>query len=147
MSEPTTLEKIALILALSIGGCATVPPAQPAFYDNPGLHMSHDTSVSMNWLAIAGAVTIAFGVAAFMQGQKAASSILAAGITLLAIGIIVTQALAILTEYRQVFLGLLILLGIVAFFVHGRAALDTNRDGKVDWQDLKALFSKAKPKT
>ena len=137
MNAYTTTQKVFLIILLIIAGCATPVRLDPAFYDNPSLHISHDTAVSMNWLAIAGAVTIAFGVAAFMNGQKAATSILAAGVTLLATGIVITQALSFFASLRPYAIVSLIALGVLGFFVFARTALDANGDGKSDWQDLK----------
>ena len=146
MNYPENWQKILLIVCLSIGGCATLSPPDPAYFDNPGLHIQHDTSVSMNWLAIAGAVTIAFGVAAFMNGQKAATSILAAGVTLLAIGIIITQALSFFAELRTSALGILVTLGIIGFFMFAGTSLDWNKDGKTNWRDVLYVFTKIRLK-
>lgn len=146
MNEPTLLKKIILITALCFGGCMAEKRIDPAFYNNPSLHMEHDTSVSMNWLAIAGAVTIAFGVAGYMSGQKAAISILAGGITLLATGILVTQALCVFAELRTHATAILIGLGIIGFFIIAKINLDLNQDGKIDWQDIKAVFLKIRRK-
>jgi len=100
----------------------------------------------MNWLAIAGAVTIAFGVAAFMNGQKTATSILAGGVTLLAVGIIAAQALAFLCEYRTAALVSLIGLGILGFFIFTRTVLDINGNGISDWEDIKSILFKIRLK-
>ena len=146
MNDYTVSQKIGLIVVLIIGGCATPVRPDPAFFENPGLHIQHDTAVSMNWLAIAGAVTIAFGVSAFMNGQKAATSILAAGITLLSTGIIITQALSFFASLRPLAIGILIALGVFGFFVFARTVLDVNGDGKSDWQDLKTILFKIRLK-
>jgi hypothetical protein len=146
MNTYTTTQKVFLIIVLIIAGCATPVRPDPAFYNNPGLHIQHDTAVSMNWLAIAGAVTIAFGVAAFMNGQKAATSILAGGVTLLATGIIVTQCISFLSEFRNIAIGSLVLLGILGFFVFAGTALDITGDGKFGWPDIKAVFFKIRRK-
>jgi hypothetical protein len=146
MNAYTPTQKAVLIACLCLFGCVTSPPAPPNFYNDLASHMEHDTAVSMNWLAIAGAVTIAFGVATFMNGQKAATSILAAGITLLAIGIITTQALCIFADLRKYALYALIALGIAGFFVFTHTSLDQNGDGKFDWQDIRAVFLKIRRK-
>jgi hypothetical protein len=142
MKYPENWQKILLVVCLSIGGCASLSPPAPAYFDNPGLHIQHDTAVSMNWLSIAGAVTIAFGVAAFMNGQKAATSVLAAGVTLLATGIIITQALSFFSEFRAIAIGSLIVLGLVGFFVFAGTSLDWNKDGKTNWRDVLYIFTK-----
>lgn len=146
MNSYTVTQKVFLIACLCLFGCVTNPPAQPSFYNDLASHIEHDTSVSMNWLAIAGGVTIAFGVAAFMNGQKAAISILAGGIALLAVGIITTQALAIMADLRKYALYALIALGIAGFFVFTHTSLDQNGDGKFDWQDIRAVFLKIRRK-
>jgi hypothetical protein len=149
MNYATTFRKVILIAIVCVSGCVSKIPPEPAFFNNPGLHIQHDTAVSMNWLAIAGGVTIALGVAAFMSGQKAAVNIIAGGGTLLAVGIIVSQALSFLAEYRAYFFALMCFLALLFFFLHTGNLLDVNRDGKVDLNDLKCIFLKfrRKPKT
>jgi len=146
MNNHSFSQKFFLIAFLCLIGCATPIKQEPSFYDNPGLHIQHDTAVSMNWLAIAGAVTIAFGVAAFMNGQKTATSILAGGVTLLAVGIIAAQALAFLCEYRTAALVSLIGLGILGFFIFTRTVLDINGNGISDWEDIKSILFKIRLK-
>jgi len=146
MNTYTPTQKILLIVCLCLFGCATSPAIPPSFYNDLTSHIEHDTSVSMNWLAIIGGVTIAFGVAAFMSSQKSATSIIAAGITLLAVGIITTQAIALMADLRKYALYLLIALGIAGFFAFTHINLDRNGDGNYNWQDVKFMFTKLKPK-
>jgi len=146
MNNHSFSQKFFLVAFLCLIGCATPIKQESPFNNNLDFHIQHDTATSMNWLSIAGAVTIAFGVAAFMNGQKAATSILAGGITLLAVGIITAQALAFLCEYRTAALVSLIGLGILGFFIFTRTVLDINGNGISDWEDIKTILFKARRK-
>lgn len=139
-------QKVLLIVVLCLASCASQQKEKYTFDPSPANNMMHDAAAKMDWLSCIGAVTIAFGVAAFMNGQKAAVSILAAGITLFAGGIITTMALSIFAELKTFALVILIVLGIAGFFVFAGTALDTTGDGKFDWQDVKAVFFKIRRK-
>ena len=135
-------QKVILISCLLLASCAT---KIPSYYEGPPEslpHIIHDAATKMDWLSIIGAVTIAFGVASYMNGQKAATSILAAGVVLFAGGILTTMALSIFAQLKTYALIALVVLGIGGFLLFAGTALDVNGDGKFNWQDIKAVFLK-----
>jgi hypothetical protein len=137
-----TWQKVMLISCLLLASCAS--KIEP-YYEGPPdslPHIVHDAATKMDWLSIVGAVTIAFGVAGYMNGQKAATSILAAGVVLFAGSIMTTMALSMFAQLKNVAIIALICLGIGGFLLFAHTALDVNGDGKFDWQDIKAVFLK-----
>jgi hypothetical protein len=135
-------QKVMLIFCLLLASCAT---RVPSYYEGPPEslpHIVHDAAVKMDWLSVVGAVTIAFGVAGYMNGQKAATSILAAGVVLFAGGILTTMALSMFAQLKTYALIALIVLGIGGFLLFAGTSLDVNDDGKINWQDVKAVFLK-----
>lgn len=137
-----TWQKVMLVSCLLLASCAI---KVPSCYEGPPdslPHIVHDAATKMDWLSIVGAVTIAFGVAGYMNGQKAATSILAAGVVLFAGGILTTMALAMFAQLKTIAFVVLCCLGIGGFLLFAGTSLDVNGDGKINWQDVKAVFLK-----
>jgi hypothetical protein len=140
------VRKTLLILLLSVAGCVVAERPEvvgPAEYTQ---RIVENTTNKLDWLTVVGAGTVAFGVAGYFAGNTAATATIAAGITLTAIGLFITVFLPTICEYRKWFMLAFIVLGIIAFFTFARSVADVNRDGKIDWQDLKALLLKLKRK-
>lgn len=147
MRKPTIAEKMFLLLLLITAGCVFAKNPPSAVPNYPGQNIIIETASKLDWLTIIGVGTIAFGVCAFLNGNSSGISIIAAGITVVACSIIITATLAALTEYRKFFIIALSFLGIAGFFIFGKTAADANSDGKINWQDIKFIFTKLKRKT
>jgi sulfite exporter TauE/SafE len=147
MNSNTVFQRLFLLLVLTIAGCVVAEKSKYTTSRELANKLTMNTGKSLDWLTIIGAVTIAFGVAGYLSGNTKAINIIAAGATLTALGLLISSFLCVFTEYRtQVFI-VLCVLGIVAFFTFARSIADFNHDGKIDWQDLKAMFLKIKNKT
>ena len=123
-------------------GCAwpRITTQSKPFY--PGQGIIVNAASQTDWLVIIGAVTIAFGVAAFLNGNAKSTAIIAAGVTIVAISLLVTTYLSMLAQYHTEFIIALAVLSAIAFFTFAHTAADFNKDGKIDWQDLHFLFDK-----
>jgi formate/nitrite transporter FocA (FNT family) len=144
-TSPTLAQKTLLLLAVIIGGCVVSSDTSQTAEDIAN-EITKSTANKIDWLTIVGGVTIAFGVAGYLAGNTSAMSIIAAGSTLTAVGLVISAYLAFVTEYRTELIFILIGLGLLCFFIFGKSLLDRDKDGKITWQDIKTLIFKTTPK-
>lgn len=134
--------RILLLPLILLLGCDLTEKYHSGYQVTPEIHSITETAKSTDWLKILGAVTIAFGIAAFINGSTRATGVIAAGIALITISLLVTTYMCLLERYHTVFLYTLLALGIVSFFIFFHTAADINRDGRIDTADLLALARK-----
>jgi hypothetical protein len=137
--------KILLLSLVILSGCAWPRIETRTGYQVPGQNIVVNAASKVDWLVIIGAVTIAFGVAAFLNGNTRGTSIIAAGIAIVAVSLIVTTYLSLFAQYHTLFVVALSILGVVSFFTFAHTAADYNCDGKTDWKDWLDMLLKRKP--
>lgn len=134
--------KILVLPLILLLGCDLAEKHANGYQITPQIHTITEAAKSTDWLKILGAVTIAFGIAAFINGSSRATGVIAAGIALITISLLVTTYMCLLEQYHTVFMYTLLALGIVSFFTFFHTAADINRDGRIDTADLLALARK-----
>jgi hypothetical protein len=134
--------RLLLLGILFLTGCAWPRISTYDYSKLPGSDIIVTAAHNTDWLVIIGAVTIAFGVATLLNGNTKAVGIIAAGITILAVSLLITTYLSLLAAYHTYFIMAIIALGVISFFVFAHTAADFNKDGKIDCQDIRYLLAK-----
>ena len=142
MTPYTIWQKIVVVLLIVLFGliaaCQTLNKPPQTVTEK----ITIKTSEKADWLLVVGAVVCAMGVYSWIAGNSAGVNIIAAGVTLASLGLLISTVAGFLAEYRGYLVFAFVVLGVFAFFIFARSYLDLNRDGKTDWQDVTALFTK-----
>jgi hypothetical protein len=127
-------------IAILLGGClpshtSPIPSPSPATGSAALIKM-----VDQNWLVTLGILLCAVGVMTGLNGSTKFMGWIGGGLTVIALASLTAALFALLADYSLyiiILLGTLIVIGFIAFF---HTAADLNGDGKINWNDVKAVF-------
>jgi hypothetical protein len=146
MNDLSIAQKLLVLILLTMAGCIAANRTPESYVLTAQQQITAHTAAQCDKLFVVGAVSVAIGIAAFLVGQTKATIITGFGVALSTIGLVVSMFLSAIETYKNYFVAAFVVLSIIGLFIFVHAVGDVNRDGKIDWQDIKFVFTKLKRK-